>query len=114
LDQPSDIFPIGAYSCRFGRTEWYHVLQQLLGVSENRPLFELLKSSAVAVALEGESPATASELIDDIRGDTDSANRYSDQTLTLVVYSDGTRSTWLAFEHSTSDTLIIRRGGALC
>lgn len=72
-----------------GRTEWYHAFQQLLQVDANRPLLELLKASAVSVALEGESPSTIPEFMNDVRGDTDSVNRYSDQTLNLVVYKDG-------------------------
>ena len=80
---------MAAYSWRLGRTEWYHVHRQLLGVDENRSLFDLLKTSAVSVALEGESPATIPEFMNDLREGTHSSNRYSDQTLMLVVYEDG-------------------------
>lgn len=55
----------------------------------NSSKLELLKASAVSVALEGESPSTIPEFMNDVRGDTDSVNRYSDQTLNLVVYKDG-------------------------
>jgi len=50
---------------------------------------KLLKTSAVTVALEGESPATTSEFMDDVREGAWSTNRFSDQSLTLVVYKDG-------------------------
>ncbi|KAF9653248.1 CoA-dependent acyltransferase [Thelephora ganbajun] len=97
----SDILPIAAYSWRLGRTEWHRVHQQLLGVDENRSLFDLLKTSAVSVAFEDESPATTPEFMNDVREGTYSGNRYSDQTLTLVVYKNG--EVGLAVDHAPAD-----------
>ena len=51
-----------------------------------------MKTSAVSVALEGESPATTPEFMNDVREGTWSTNRFSDQTFTLIVYKDGTSS----------------------
>jgi hypothetical protein len=49
-----------------------------------------MKTSAVSVALEhAASPTTTPKFMNDVRGDTNSINRYSDQTLSLVVYKDG-------------------------
>ena len=48
-----------------------------------------MKTSAVSIALEEESPATAPEFMNDVREGTHSPNRYSEQTFTLIVYKDG-------------------------
>lgn len=49
-----------------------------------------MKSSAVSVALDDESPSTISEFMNDVREGAHSLNRYSEQTFALIVYKDGT------------------------
>ncbi|KAI5839852.1 hypothetical protein DFP73DRAFT_634307 [Morchella snyderi] len=93
---------LAAVSWRLDRAGWCVQRAAYAAVPGNEGALAMLYGSLVSAALEDErAPDGWAEKLDCVRTGGGSENRFADQTLTMVSYSDGT--TGLSFDHAPSD-----------
>ncbi|KAH0603818.1 uncharacterized protein H6S33_007477 [Morchella sextelata] len=93
---------LAAVSWRLDRAGWCVQRAAYAAVAGNEGALGVLYGSLVSVALEeGVAEEGWAERLDGVRTGGGSENRFADQTLTVVSYSDGTTS--LSFDHAPSD-----------
>ncbi|KAH8148623.1 uncharacterized protein LAJ45_07334 [Morchella importuna] len=93
---------LAAVSWRLDRAAWCVQRAAYAAVPGNEGALGVLYGSLVSAALEEEgAPEGLAEKLNGVRTGGGSENRFADQTLTVVSYSDGT--TGLSFDHAPSD-----------